>query len=95
MGLMVAFPPWKAGFRYESLHREKPIGYAFIASPPKAEGYWNVSVDITRLVLQAVGVICVAGALLIVSWFVDERLLIKSRLFLTSPLGRRNSQRGE
>jgi len=62
MGL---FPPWIHTLDLESIHREKPAGYALIISPPKPERntpFFGVKIDIARLFVQW-GVVAAATGL--------------------------------
>jgi hypothetical protein len=52
MGL---FPPWTYTLDAQSIHREKPAGYALIVSPPGPERdapAFGVRIDISRLIVQ-------------------------------------------
>lgn len=53
--LMGLFPPWTYTLDVQSIHREKPANYAFIALPPKPESTHlahGVRIDISRLIVQ-------------------------------------------
>ncbi|MBW4056822.1 MAG: hypothetical protein HIU83_15770 [Proteobacteria bacterium] len=54
--LMGVFPPWMYTFDAQTVHSEKPAGYALIFSPPLTEYPENVrfgvKIDSTRLVVQ-------------------------------------------
>lgn len=53
--LMGLFPPWTYVFHIQTVHSEKPAGYAFIAEPPMPEhndAPFGVKIDISRLVVQ-------------------------------------------
>ena len=52
MGLI---PPWTYTLNAQSIHREKPAGYALIISPPVPEDdnpAFGVKIDISRLIIQ-------------------------------------------
>ncbi len=62
--LVGVFPPWKQSIRTPQLQLEKPLGYGFIFHPPRlSDDYYaySVSIDFSRLFLQWVVVILVAG----------------------------------
>ena len=53
--LMGLFPPWTYMYDWQSIHREKPAGYALIISPPGPEENgipYGVRIDISRLIVQ-------------------------------------------
>lgn len=53
--LMGLFPPWTYTLDAQSIHREKPAGYALIISPPGPEKNapaFGVKIDISRLIVQ-------------------------------------------
>lgn len=53
--LMGLFPPWTYTLDLQSIHREKPAGYALIVSPPEPERgspAFGVTIDISRLIVQ-------------------------------------------
>ena len=52
MGL---FPPWTYTLDAQSIHREKPAGYALIIAPPAPEKdapAFGVRLDVSRLLVQ-------------------------------------------
>ena len=52
---MGVFPPWIYTLDAESIHREKPAGYALIIAPPPPERKapaFGVRLDISRLLVQ-------------------------------------------
>jgi hypothetical protein len=53
--LLGLFPPWTYTLDAQSIHREKPAYYSFIALPPKPEFNsvtHGVKIDISRLIVQ-------------------------------------------
>jgi len=60
--LIGVFPPWKQFFKTAKYQHEKPLGYGFIFYPPSpSDSAYSVSIDFSRLFLQWVVVILVAG----------------------------------
>lgn len=53
--LMGLFPPWTYTRYAQSIHSEKPAGYALIISPPGPEKdapAFGVKIDVSRLIVQ-------------------------------------------
>jgi ABC-type glycerol-3-phosphate transport system permease component len=67
IALMAVFPHWSAVLHNDGRHQVTPIGYSFIASPPsELENYgsaWGAKIDISRLLIQCVAVVCVTVVL--------------------------------
>ena len=62
--LMLLFPPWTdsfdAGNQYNHFTYSKPIGYAFIATPPSpSRNLGSIRVDLSRLAIQIVVIILI------------------------------------
>jgi hypothetical protein len=67
--LVGVIPPWKQSLTTEKYQHEKPLGYGFIFYPPRLSDdfyAYSVSIDFSRLFLQWVVVILVAGLLIFI-----------------------------
>jgi hypothetical protein len=66
--LMGVFPPWVEKFKMKDFQLERPLGYAFIFSPPETtNNAYGLSIDFSRLFLQWVVAILVVGLFIFVS----------------------------
>jgi len=73
MGL---FPPWTYTLDMQSIHREKPAGYALIVSPPNPEKdapAFGVRLDISRLLIQWLVLAAATGGLLLLTREPDSK----------------------
>jgi hypothetical protein len=63
LALMVMFPPWREVLRSHNYNIERPVGYHFIANPPKdAGGPWGAEIDMPRLLIPMLVVAVATGA---------------------------------
>lgn len=70
------FPPWTYTLEAQSIHREKPAGYAFIVSPPNPEENapaFGVQLDIPRLLIQWLVLVAATGGLLLLAREPDSK----------------------
>lgn len=70
------FPPWTYTLDAQSIHREKPAGYAFIVSPPNPEENapaFGVQLDIPRLLIQWLVLVAATGGLLLLARKPDSK----------------------
>ena len=66
--LMGVFPPWVEKFKMKDFQLERPLGYAFIFSPPETtNNAYGLSIDFSRLFLQWGIVILVASLFIFLS----------------------------
>jgi len=65
------FPPWTYTFDAQSIHSEKPAGYALIVSPPGPEETgspaFGVRLDISRLLVQWLVLVAATGDLILLT----------------------------
>jgi hypothetical protein len=73
---MGTFPPWTYTLDLESVHREKPAGYALIVSPPPPEKdapAYGVQIDFSRLLIQWLILVAATGGLFLVTKEPDSK----------------------
>ena len=73
MGL---FPPWTYTLDAQSIHREKPAGYALIILPPNPEKdapAFGVRLDVSRLSIQWLILVAATGGLLLLAREPDSK----------------------
>ena len=62
--LMLLLPPWCIKYTTSGGVVIRPCGYALLFVPPRASGRGSPRIDFSRLVVQAIIVLVVAGTLL-------------------------------
>ena len=73
---MGIFPPWTYTLDAQSIHHEKPAGYAFIVSPPNPEKdspAFGVRLDISRLLIQWLVLVAATSGLLLLAREPDSK----------------------